>query len=145
MAGVTKWKITKGIKGLKGDHKALKGALSEVNTVVKSAQFHSGLDKKALSRLPKELGVAKDADRGIGVRWHDKHGNLYLRIMEGRSDAPFVSQRDKYVHITSGGKVVLRDGTRVENTIKGGVKPSETEPAHIPYKEWIQWKEWDKP
>ncbi|WVX67827.1 hypothetical protein Bealeia1_02046 (plasmid) [Candidatus Bealeia paramacronuclearis] len=136
------------MKGVKDptNGKALKDALSEANVLVKSAQFHSGLDKKALSRLPKELGVVKEAskDSQIGVRWQDKHADRYVRIMKGRPDEKFASQQQDYLQIRSGGQVVLRDGTRVEKT-QIDLKPKLKEEAHIPYKEWIEWKEWDKP
>lgn len=143
LLGISMVGVMKGVK-TPANGKVLKETLSEANTIVKSAVFHSGLDKKALGKIPARLGKFRDAqDKHIGIRCGDEKGHEVVRIMKGRPDEKFVSQREDYVQLRSGGQVVLRNGTRVKDTEKG-TKPSATEEAHIPYKEWVKWKEWDK-
>jgi hypothetical protein len=55
----------------------------------------------------------------------------YIRVMKGDPAASLEYQRDPYVHLSKGGKVVGSEGA---NVLKGSKE------AHIPFADWAKWK-----
>ena len=128
----------KGLKLLKqGWQKAVQAYKGEIVKGLK-------IDKKTLDKIPKELGDAKIAKDGPGLRWFDNKGDKAVRIMKGDKSLQYTHQHNDYVQLRSGGQVVLRDGTKIDKAIKGE-ELRKLKDAHIPYDEWIQWRSWDKP
>lgn len=66
----------------------------------------------------------------------DKHASGYIRVMPGNPAASLPMHQKPYVHIRHGGKVIGKEGNIV---------PKGSTEAHIPFKEWSQWKQWHKP
>jgi hypothetical protein len=104
------------------------------------------IDQNTLKKIPKELGGAKLSQDGRGLRWFDpkSKGKESVRIMKGDPSSVFPHQQKNYVQLRSGGKVVLKDGTKIDNPVSGE-ELRKLKDAHIPYEEWIQWRNWDKP
>ena len=94
-----------------------------------------------------ELKIKKlaDTDDNIGIRFQDNMNAKYnVRIMKGKPDAKWQSQRQDYVKITSNGRVLGKDGLEIKSG-KDGVKYPKSHPdAHISLNEYKNWNEWDK-
>ena len=57
---------------------------------------------------------------------------------------PYAHQRVDHVRITKDGKAIGLDGKPIPPT-PSAPKPSQTEEAHIPLSDWVQWSDWYKP
>ena len=102
------------------------------------------IDQNTLNKIPKELGDAKIAQNGSGLRWFDSKGKKSVRVMKGDPSSKYPHEQVNYVQLRSGGQVVLKDGTKIDKPITGQ-ELRKLKDAHIPYEEWIQWRSWDKP
>ena len=121
-----------------------KGNSAEISAALKKAEWD--VPQSVFDKLPAELKIKKlaDTDDNIGIRFQDNMNAKYnVRIMKGKPDAKWQSQRQDYVKITSNYDVLGRSG----NVIKGNdefPKPTYNPEAHIPLEEYKQWKEWNK-
>jgi len=126
------------------------------NDIVKSFDKHLKwkLDGDVINKVPGHLKKNPEIANSFqnpktpraGMKFeHKKGGNVVdsLRIMQRSEISEFASQGQDYVKIVSNGKVLGRDGLEVLKEA-GGVNPSHKPEAHIPLKEWIKWKEWNK-
>jgi hypothetical protein len=118
-----------------------KGNSAEISAALKKAEWD--VPQSVFDKLPAELKIKKLAKEGIGVRMQDVSGDKFnVRIMKGKPDAEWPSQRQDYVKITSNGKVLDFNGNEISS--KQYKSPSDQPEAHIPLNKWLKWKEWDK-
>ena len=100
--------------------------------------------KAAKDKVPDFLGDGRPNQTGVGVRWVNKHGKDGVRIDKGDPTMPYAHQRVDHVRITKDGKAIGLDGKPIPPT-PSAPKPSQTEEAHIPLSDWVQWSDWYKP
>jgi hypothetical protein len=96
----------------------------------------------AAAKVPAEWGEGQPNSKGEGWRWANpanKKGDG-VRVDKGDPNSDFPSQQQDHVIVRSGGKVLGADGTPIEVKIK-----NDPDNAHIPLKDWLQWREWNKP
>lgn len=76
--------------------------------------------------------------KGEGSRFEnrDNKGDR-VRVDKGDPDHSLPSQRGDHVRIDRDGKVIGRDGKPIQPT-QEQPKPSKTEDAHIPWKDWFK-------
>jgi hypothetical protein len=122
-----------------------KGNSAEISAALKKAEWD--VPQSVFDKLPAELKIKKlaDTDDNIGIRFQDNMKAKYnVRIMKGKPDAEWPSQRQDYVKITSNGRVLGKDGLEIKSG-KDGVKYPKNHPdAHISLNEYKNWNEWDK-
>jgi RHS repeat-associated protein len=89
-------------------------------------------------RIPPSWGPGSASRSGGGWKWADPNNpNNQIRIMPGNPNAKFESQREPYVQIRHDGRVIGRGGAQ---------QPDKYNPdAHVPYREWINWRHWHSP
>ncbi len=131
------------------DQKTIQDALNSGDNSKVSDALGKTIDldipKEALDKIPSDLKIKDIADNfeGIRLRNTDK-GDNYVRIMKGNPSGE-ESQKNDYVKIISGGKVIGKDGNVIERGQDGYDKPSYHPDAHIPKNEWVKWKQWNRP
>jgi hypothetical protein len=122
-----------------------KGNSAEISAALKKAEWD--VPQSVFDKLAAELKIKKlaDTDDNIGIRFQDNMNAKYnVRIMKGKPDAEWPSQRQDYVKITSNGRVLGKDGLEIKSG-KDGVKyPKNNPDAHISLNEYKNWNEWDK-
>ena len=97
--------------------------------------------KDAQSKVPSSWGNASATKKGEGVRWNDPNskGNS-VRVDKGNPKSSNPSQQVDHVVINSGGRVIGRDGQPINGSIK-----NDPINAHVPYSDWKNWSDWNRP
>jgi hypothetical protein len=95
------------------------------------------------SKVPKDWGEGEISQDGKGWRWNPDKANS-VRIEKAKPNSQYPSQQVDYVKITSGGKVIGKNGKPVNSTAEFP-KPSFAPEAHIPLSNWLNWDFWNKP
>ncbi len=104
------------------------------------------IPKEALDKIPSDLKIKQISRDGEGIRFRDSDsGQESVRIMKGDINADNPSQKNDYVKITSGGKVIGKDGNVINDGPSKKQSPSYHPDAHIPKNQWVKWKQWNKP
>lgn len=85
-------------------------------------------------KIPAEWGEGRPNNEGVGWRWEnpDYQGDG-VRVDKGNPDSSYPAQREDHVIVRWGG-----------NPLKVRIK-SDPINAHIPLKDWLKWKNWNKP
>lgn len=99
--------------------------------------------------LPEGLGSPRPNASKEGVRWVSNGRSGFgrgdgVRIDRGNPNSSWPSQRVDHVRVTSGGRVIGRDGRPIEPTAQNP-NPSATPEAHIPRTEYQNWRTWNSP
>ena len=124
---------------------AVKQPSSSAPTAKKEVMFGDWTPPKAArDKVPDFLGEGRPNQTGVGVRWHNKYGKDGVRIDRGDPTSKWPSQKVDHVRITKDGKAIGLDGQPIPPT-SSAPKPSQTEEAHIPLSDWVQWIDWYKP
>ncbi|MDM8549433.1 hypothetical protein QUF72_05110 [Desulfobacterales bacterium HSG2] len=104
------------------------------------SDFFPGLRED--DKIPRDWGSPKpNKKQGTGYRWQDPDdvGNG-IRIDKGDPDHPLASQQVDHVVVRYRGHVIGRGG----NPISGSIRNDPVN-AHIPIKDWLQWRNWYSP
>ena len=132
------------------DQKTIQDALNSGDNSKVSDALGKTIDldipKEALDKIPSDLKIKEISNRGAGIKYRDKeNGQESIRLMKGNPTATKDSQKNDYVKITNGGKVIGRNGNVIKDGPNEKQGPGYHPDAHIPKNEWVKWKQWNKP
>lgn len=98
-------------------------------------------DPAVQEKVPDEWGEGQANKKGVGHRWQDPDDpGSGVRVDQGNPNNSQPTQQVDHVIVRDGGKVIGRDGEPLSGPIK-----HNPDDAHIPLKEWKQWKSWNHP
>ncbi|MDI6836301.1 MAG: hypothetical protein QMD99_11390 [Rhizobiaceae bacterium] len=128
-------------EGVFGKKERQKQAAATSQEVPATQSWSDRVKTDTWGKIPDEWGAPNSTKKGSGLRWSDpaNKGNG-VRIDEGLQTASNPTQQVDHVIVNSGGKVIGRDGLPIRGSIQ-----DDPVNAHIPYRDWLRWSEWNRP